>query len=164
MAPISSGISKSIFKPRRAVNLAAFNVRTLKEAGQQGPRKVRTNRLATERLADPDVRRTYQNRLLGSLPNIPLSDVNSYWAEIASLHSAGNLACGTAPPSARKHWISDRTVVLLRSRRNISADPEHNPVIGIIRRQVKLSVRVDREVWWTRKAKEMEEAQKAGNA
>ncbi|GAA53500.1 craniofacial development protein 2 [Clonorchis sinensis] len=129
-----------------------------------GPRKVRTNRLATERLADPDVRRTYQNRLLGSLPNAPPSDVNAYWDEIAtSLHSAGNFACGTAPSGALKHWISDRTVALLKSRRNIPASPEHNLVRRIIRRQVRVSVKADREVWWTQKAKEMEEAQKSGN-
>ncbi|KER21865.1 hypothetical protein T265_09900 [Opisthorchis viverrini] len=35
LAPTSSGISKSIFKPRRPVYLAAFNVRTLKRAVQQ---------------------------------------------------------------------------------------------------------------------------------
>ncbi|KER20033.1 hypothetical protein T265_11334 [Opisthorchis viverrini] len=93
-----------------------------------GPRKVRTNRMAIERLADPDVRRTYKNRLLESLPNAPPSDVNSYWDETAaSLHSAGNFACGTTQPGALKHWISDRTVALLKSRRNIPAGPEHNP-------------------------------------
>ncbi|GAA54203.1 vacuolar protein sorting-associated protein 54, partial [Clonorchis sinensis] len=92
-------------------------------------------------------------------------DVNAYWDEIAtSLHSAGNFACGTAPPGALKHWISDRTVALLKSRRNIPAGPEHNLVRRIIRRQVKVSVKADREVWWTQKAKEMEEAQKSGNA
>ncbi|KER20133.1 hypothetical protein T265_11252 [Opisthorchis viverrini] len=36
MAPTSSGISKSIFKPRHPVYLAAFNVRTLKQARQRG--------------------------------------------------------------------------------------------------------------------------------
>ncbi|KER30501.1 hypothetical protein T265_03110 [Opisthorchis viverrini] len=101
---------------------------------------------------DPDVRRTYKNRLLESLPSAPPSDVNSYWDEIAtSLHSAGNFACGTTQPGALKHWISDRTVALLKSRRNIPAGPEHNPMRRAIRRQVK-------------KVKEMEEAQKAGNS
>ncbi|GAA53106.1 5'-nucleotidase domain-containing protein 3, partial [Clonorchis sinensis] len=33
----------------------------------------------------------------------------------------------------------------------------------IIRRQVKLSVRADREAWWTRKAEDMEDAKNAGN-
>ncbi|GAA54241.1 hypothetical protein CLF_112950, partial [Clonorchis sinensis] len=35
MAPTSSGICKSIFKPRHPVYLAAFNVHTLKQAGQE---------------------------------------------------------------------------------------------------------------------------------
>ncbi|KER26360.1 hypothetical protein T265_06405 [Opisthorchis viverrini] len=47
----------------------------------------------------------------------------------ASLHSAGNFACSTTRPGALKHWISDRTVALLKSRRNIPAGPEHNPLI-----------------------------------
>ncbi|GAA53164.1 ATP-binding cassette transporter [Clonorchis sinensis] len=122
-----------------------------------GPRKVRTNRLATERLADSDVRRTYQDRLLGSLSNAPPSEVNAHWYEIAtSLHSAKNFACGTAPPGALKHWISDRAVALPKSRRNIQAGPERNLVRRIIRRQVKVSAQADREVWWTQKAKETE--------
>ncbi|KER33511.1 hypothetical protein T265_12588 [Opisthorchis viverrini] len=40
MAPTSSGISKSVFKPRHQVYLAAFNVRTLKQAGQQAVRSL----------------------------------------------------------------------------------------------------------------------------
>ncbi|GAA48360.1 max dimerization protein 3, partial [Clonorchis sinensis] len=96
------------------------------------------------------------NRVIGSLPNAPLSDVNSYWDEIAaSLHSAGNFACGTAPPGALKHWTSGRTVALLKSRRNIPARPEHNLMRRIIRRQVKVSVQADREVWWTQNAKKI---------
>ncbi|KER25860.1 LOW QUALITY PROTEIN: hypothetical protein T265_14128 [Opisthorchis viverrini] len=108
------------------------------------------------------VRRIYQNCLLESLPNAPPSDVNAYWDEIATpLHSCGNLVCATAQPDERKHWISDQTVALLKSWRNIEADPEHNPVQVL--RQVEVGVRADHEVWWTQKAKELE-AQKAGNA
>ncbi|KAG5455128.1 hypothetical protein CSKR_203826 [Clonorchis sinensis] len=96
---------------------------------QVGRRNVRTNRLAPEGLADVDTRRTYHNPLLESLPNAPPSDVNAYWDEIATcLHSVGNFACGTTPPGALKHWISDRTVALIKSRRNIPAGPEHNLV------------------------------------
>ncbi|KER20357.1 hypothetical protein T265_11075 [Opisthorchis viverrini] len=36
-----------------------------------GPRKVRTNRMATERLTDPDVRQTYKDRLLDNIPTGP---------------------------------------------------------------------------------------------
>ncbi|KER23675.1 hypothetical protein T265_14585, partial [Opisthorchis viverrini] len=85
--------------------------------------------------------------------------------EIAtSSHSSGKLACGTTQPGSLKHWISDRTVALLKSRRNIPAGPEHNPMRRSIRRQLKESLRSNREVWWTQKVKEMEEARKAGNA
>ncbi|GAA57348.1 splicing factor 3B subunit 3, partial [Clonorchis sinensis] len=65
---------------------------------------------------------------------------------------------------AFKYWISDRTVALLKSLRNIPAGPEHNLMRRIIKLQFKVSVRAAREVWWTQKAKEVEEAQKASNA
>ncbi|GAA47369.1 tripartite motif-containing protein 37 [Clonorchis sinensis] len=82
-------------------------------------------------------------------------DANSYWDEIAtSLHSAWNFACGTAPPGALKRWISGRTVALLKSRRTIPTEPEHSLMRRIIRRQAKMSVQADREVWWTRFGKE----------
>ncbi|KER20755.1 hypothetical protein T265_10775 [Opisthorchis viverrini] len=139
-------------------------VRSLFAVRFPGPRKLRTNGMATERLADADVRRTYKNRLLESLLSAPPSDVNSYWDEIATaLHGAGNFACGTIHPGALKHWISDRTVALLKSRRNIPAGPEHKLVRRAIKRQVKVRLGSDREVWWKQKAKQMEEAQKAGN-
>ncbi|KAG5450971.1 hypothetical protein CSKR_105276, partial [Clonorchis sinensis] len=47
---------------------------------------------------------------------------------------------------AQSTWISDRTVALLKSRRNIAAGPEHNLMRRIIGLKVKLSVRADREV------------------
>ncbi|KER23292.1 hypothetical protein T265_08778 [Opisthorchis viverrini] len=52
----------------------------------------------------------------------------------------------------------------LKSRRNIPAGAEHNLARRLIRRQVKVSVKADRDVWWIRKAKVMIEAQKTGNA
>ncbi|GAA57019.1 transcriptional regulator ATRX [Clonorchis sinensis] len=53
---------------------------------------------------------------------------------------------------------------LLKSRRSIPAGSEHNFMRRITRRQVKMSVQADRDVWWIQKAKEMEEARKVGNA
>ncbi|KER26511.1 hypothetical protein T265_06233 [Opisthorchis viverrini] len=48
-----------------------------------------------------------------NLPNAPPSDLSSCWDEITNpLHNAWNFACGTAPPGALEHWISDRTVAL----------------------------------------------------
>ncbi|KER30588.1 hypothetical protein T265_03062 [Opisthorchis viverrini] len=99
--------------------------------------EVRTNLLATERLADPHVRRTYLSRLPESLPKAAPSDTNSYWDEIAtSSYSAGNSACDMTPPDALKHWTTERTVALLTSRRNIPALMRR-----IIRRQVKTGER-----------------------
>ncbi|GAA54050.1 hypothetical protein CLF_112000 [Clonorchis sinensis] len=46
----------------------------------------------------------------------------------------------------------------------IPTNPEYNSNRRIIRRQVRVSVRGDRKVWWTRKTKERDEAQKSGNA
>ncbi|GAA50699.1 ATP-binding cassette transporter [Clonorchis sinensis] len=179
--------SKSVFEPRNPVYLATFNVRSLKQAGQQvvlartldslcigacclsetrtqdassgyAPlvmqrplplllehqrglrpctcvRKTRTPRLAIEKLVDPEVKRNYQNQLLE--------------------------CCRT--PTSSKRWIYDRTVSLLETRRQIPPGRHHNSTRRIIRRQVKLSVRADREAWWTRKAEEMEDAKNAGN-
>ncbi|GAA51452.1 ATP-binding cassette transporter [Clonorchis sinensis] len=58
--------------------------------------------------------------------------------------------------------MSDRTEALLKSRRNVPAGPEHHLAQRVIRCQVKVIVRADREVWW--EANEMEETQKDGNA
>ncbi|GAA55600.1 hypothetical protein CLF_108423 [Clonorchis sinensis] len=78
-----------------------------------------------------------------------------------SLHSAGSFASGTAPPGPLKKWISDGTLSLLESLENVHASPKFNLARQIVRRQVK--VRAGRKAWWTRKAREMEETQKAGN-
>ncbi|GAA53780.1 transmembrane and TPR repeat-containing protein 3 [Clonorchis sinensis] len=56
-----------------------------------------------------------------------------------------------------------KTVSLLETRRQIPPGRHHNSTRRIIRCQVKLSVRADREAWWTRKAEEMEDAKNAGN-
>ncbi|GAA48750.1 ATP-binding cassette transporter [Clonorchis sinensis] len=78
--------------------------------------------------------------------------------------TAGSFARGTAPPGALKHWKSYQTLAPIESRRNIPRGPEHNSMRGIIRNQVAVSVRIDREVWWTGKVKELEEAHEADNA
>ncbi|KER25413.1 hypothetical protein T265_07152 [Opisthorchis viverrini] len=101
--------------------------------------KVRTNGLATERLADPNVRRMY-HRLLESLPTPPPLNVNTWWNEIVTpLYNVKSFACGTVPPGPLKHWISQRTLALLKSPRKTVAGLEHNLVRRAIRRQEKVS-------------------------
>ena len=53
---------------------------------------------------------------------------------------------------------------LLERRKEIPAGREYNSIRRDIRRQLKVSVRKDREAWWTRKVQEMESAHSAGNA
>ncbi|GAA57478.1 FAS-associated factor 2, partial [Clonorchis sinensis] len=127
-------------------------------------RKTRTPRLAIEKLVDPEVKRNYQNQLVECLPDGTVSDINGHWEKISkALLKVGTSVCGTTQPTPSKHWISDRTVSLLETRRQIPPGRHHNSTRRIIRRQVKLSVRADREAWWTRKAQEMEDAKNAGN-
>ncbi|GAA47942.1 ATP-binding cassette transporter [Clonorchis sinensis] len=129
-----------------------------------GVRKKRTPRLATEKLVDPEVKRNCQNQLLEYLPDGTASDINDHWEKISkALLKVGTSVCGTTQPTSSKHWISDRTVSLLETRRQIPPGRHHNSTRRIIRHQVKLSVRADREAWWTRKAEEMEDAKNAGN-
>ncbi|KER30451.1 hypothetical protein T265_03066 [Opisthorchis viverrini] len=46
--------------------------------------------------------------------------------KLTSSHIAGNFARGTAPPGAFKHLILGRKLALLKSLRNIPANPERN--------------------------------------
>ncbi|GAA49864.1 CDP-diacylglycerol--inositol 3-phosphatidyltransferase [Clonorchis sinensis] len=103
-------------------------------------------------------------QLLECLPDGTVSDINGHWEKISkALLKVGTSVCGTTQSTSFKHWISDRTVSLLETRRQIPLGRHHNSTRRIIRRQVKLSVRADREAWWTRKAEEMEYAKNAGN-
>ncbi|GAA50559.1 glucosidase 2 subunit beta [Clonorchis sinensis] len=122
------------------------------------------SRAAIEKLVDPEVKQNYQNQLVECLPDGTVSDINGHWEKISkALLKVGTSVCGTTQPTSFKHWISDRTVSLLETRRQIPPGRHHNSTRRIIRRQVKLSVRADREAWWTRKAQEMEDAKNAGN-
>ncbi|GAA55380.1 PIH1 domain-containing protein 1, partial [Clonorchis sinensis] len=150
--------------PHRPSRGAISRVALLAAYSRAGVRKKRTPRLAIEKLVDPEVKRNYQNQLVECLPDGTVSDINGHWEKISkALLKVGTSVCGTTQPTSFKHWISDRTVSLLETRRQIPPGRHHNSTRRIIRRQVKLSVRADREAWWTRKAQEMEDAKNAGN-
>ncbi|GAA48947.1 hypothetical protein CLF_102252, partial [Clonorchis sinensis] len=57
-----------------------------------------------------------------------------------------SFACDTALPAPLNHLISDRMVVVLKSRKNIPSIPKYNSARGILRHPVKLSVLADHEV------------------
>ncbi|GAA55142.1 ATP-binding cassette transporter [Clonorchis sinensis] len=79
-------------------------------------------------------------------------DIEYKWPLVKTIQSAtqGRNVCLRTPP-------------FLETRRQIPPGRNHNSTRRIIRRQVKLSVRADREAWWTRKAEELEDAKNAGN-
>ncbi|GAA52407.1 zinc finger protein AEBP2 [Clonorchis sinensis] len=93
-----------------------------------------------------------------------MSDINGHREKISkALLKTGTSVCGTTPPTSSKHWIFDRTVSLLGTRRQVPPDPNHNSTRRVIRRQVKLSIHANRKAWWTQKAEEMEDTKNAGN-
>ncbi|GAA57662.1 hypothetical protein CLF_113039 [Clonorchis sinensis] len=123
--------------------------------------RVRATRLATERLADPDVSRAYQNCLPESLSKFLPSESNSYWDKIAtSLHCTGNVTCGAAPPGSLKHWIADQTVAPHQSPGNVHVDLDHKLMRRCTRRQVKVVVQVDRDEGGHRKTKKWKRPRK----
>ncbi|GAA57146.1 hypothetical protein CLF_112240 [Clonorchis sinensis] len=143
---------KSVFKPRKPVYVATVIVRSLKQAGQQMAlartldslcidicclSETRTQDATTEKLVDPEDKRNYQNQLLECLPNGAVSDINGSWEKISkALLKAGTSVCGTTQPTQSKHWISDRTVSLLETQRQIPSGRHHNSTPRIIRRQL----------------------------
>jgi len=129
-----------------------------------GLRKVQMPRIAVENLKDGKIKKRFQESLANLLPDCPTEDVNGWWNQMTSaMQKAGRNACGTSQSRMRSHWISEKTISLLESRRRIPAGSKYNAARRAIRRQVKVSVRADRESWWNKKAEEMEAANNAGN-
>ncbi|CAH8504827.1 unnamed protein product [Dicrocoelium dendriticum] len=79
------------------------------------------------------------------------------------MYDAGSSARGTIHRHRTSHWIPERSVNLLESRRHLPAGSEHNVTKRAIRRELKQSLRADKEVWWTSRAQEMEKAGAVGN-
>ncbi|GAA42010.2 protein farnesyltransferase/ geranylgeranyltransferase type-1 subunit alpha [Clonorchis sinensis] len=94
----------------------------------------RAHLLVTEKVADPEIKRNFQNQFLERLPNGPISDIKGHPEKI--------------PKAAQRQIIPGRN---------------HNFIRRIIRCQVTLSVRADRKAWWTRKAEEMKDAKSLRN-
>ncbi|CAH8627991.1 unnamed protein product [Dicrocoelium dendriticum] len=121
-------------------------------------------RLATDNLSQSSVRQAYQDALHTELPLSCPNDTELQWNRIsATMHDAGASACGTINRHRTSHWISQRSVNLLESRRHLPAGSEHNATRRAIRRKLKRSLRADKEAWWTSRTQEMEEAGAVGN-
>ena len=130
-----------------------------------GKRSLYKPRIASENLQNPQVKQQYQNILQQTLPAEPSSEVSQYWKVISgTIQEAAISVCGYKQKSASLHWISNSTVALLDSRKSIPEGRQYNRIRRDLNRRITRSIKADREAWWTRKAEEMEEAQKAGNA
>jgi len=122
-------------------------------------------RLNISKLNEPEVKQIYQSELEVKLSSSETTDVTSSWNHISkTMHDAAASVCGFTGQQNHRHWISEDTMNLLERRKEIPAGREYNSIRRDIRRQLKVSVRKDREAWWTRKVQEMESAHSAGNA
>ncbi|CAH8611999.1 unnamed protein product [Dicrocoelium dendriticum] len=129
-----------------------------------GRRTKRLLKLATEKLSQPSVRQAYQDARRTELSLSSPNDTELQWNKItATMHGAGACACGTIHRHRTSHWISERSVNLLESRRYLSAGCARNVTRRAVRRKLKQSLRADKGAWWSSRAQEMEEAGAVGN-
>ncbi|CAH8571533.1 unnamed protein product [Dicrocoelium dendriticum] len=106
----------------------------------------------------------YQDALLTELSRSYSNDLEFQWNRISAvIHYAGASACGTINRHRTSYWVSERSVNLLESRRNLPTGYEHNVTRRTIRREIKRSLRADKEAWWTSLAQQMEEVGAVSN-
>ncbi|CAH8607928.1 unnamed protein product [Dicrocoelium dendriticum] len=125
-----------------------------------GKRTKRLLRLATEKLSQPSDRRAYPNALRIELSLSCPNDTDLQWNRTSAVRAS---TYGTNNRHRTSHWISEKLLNLLESRRNLPTGSEHNVTSRTIRRELKRSLRAGKEAWWTIRAQEMEEAGAVGN-
>lgn len=127
------------------------------------PKRTTQQRLDVNRLAQPSVLTAYQNALAHKLETVTPNDVDEHWSLIhKAIHSSCVASCGLTNRVV-KPWISADSLNLLDTRRSIPAGSEHNETRLLVKRALKASLRKDREIWWTERAREMENAAASGN-
>lgn len=121
-------------------------------------------RLNVGKLLEPEVKQAYQKELEVKLSSSETVDATLSWNHISkTMRDAAASVCGFSGQHNHRHWISEESIKLLERRKGIPAGRAHNSVRRDIRRQLKLSLRKDRETWWTCRVQEMETAHLAGN-
>ena len=120
--------------------------------------------IATYKLSDPEMQSKYRVKLDEKLSLSPSADLDVQWGYIRNaLYLSAEQTCGSA---VRKldPWISRYSVYLFFKRRNIAPGTRYAQERRKLDREVKHSLRQDRENWWLRKAEEMESAAASGNS
>ena len=129
-----------------------------------GRRKPRANRLDVSKLSRMNVLDSFQRELANRLPAVMHTKVEEWWTSLQNaLYTSAEATCGTIVRSSDP-WISEQSLHLIDSRRSIPADTAYDAARTAIRRDLKRSLREDRENWWNKKAAEMEAAYAAGNS
>ena len=130
-----------------------------------GKKVLCSQRIAVNKLRNPEIKMQFQRKLEQQLPTALSCDVNECWKAISeTVREVGTSVCGFIRKEKTKHWISDETVALLDSRKNLPCGSQYSSHRRNLNTRLKTSIRADREAWWIRKAEEMEEAQNAGNS
>ncbi|KER26834.1 hypothetical protein T265_05969 [Opisthorchis viverrini] len=76
--------------------------------------------------------------------------------------AAFSTVCSTSPIPPQDPWMSSRSLSMIDARKAIPAGNEYDGARKSLKRQI--SLRKDRELWWTSKAREMEKAFATGNS
>ena len=110
-----------------------------------GRRKHDFRRLDSAKLSEPTVLTAHQNALASKLACNPPDCVDQHWSQIQkAMLTASSETCGLAPRTA-KHWVSSGSLQLLDARRLIPADSEYNSARVSLTRDLRASLRKDRE-------------------
>ena len=127
-----------------------------------GKPKSSTKRIDISKFANEDVGEKYRQALTDSLEIECPSNLESRWCRLRSACiAAGLAACGT---TQRRHqtWISRESIRLFDAHRSLH-DPTRFDQKRELRKQLRASLRKDREGWWACRAHEMEVAFSCGN-
>ena len=74
------------------------------------------------------------------------------------------ISCSVSEVQTTKPWILSASVALLKHRQCIPSDASFDTQRKSVKRQLTKSLKKDHEQWWIEKAKEIEQANAAGNS
>ena len=141
-----------------ALGLARFSLRFSGSKARTKPT------LATHKLSDPEMQSKYRSKLHEKLSLSRSPDLDVQWGYIRNApYSSAEQTCGFAVRELDP-WISTYSVNLICKRHNIAPGTRYAQERRKLGREIKNSLRQDRENWWHRKAEEMESAANSGNS
>ena len=120
--------------------------------------------LAVSKLSDPEIKTKFQSKLDEKLTQSTFTDLNAQWESLRdALYSSAEEICGRTAKELDP-WISTNSLSLINKRRNIPAGKGYMEEWRKLDREIKRSLRQDRENWWLKEAEEMESVTASGNS